>query len=1559
VALAAVLLFVLAVVGGVLAHLNTPRARLLVVAEANRVLAATFRGRLIIRRVTGIWVSGVAGADATLDDPTGRRVLAVQGVHVSLATLAAARSALLDRRGPLTLRFFGIAIDSVDLSVDTDAQGALELLNAFASPPPNRNPNANARGVRVVIPRVSVRHAWVHGRPVGAPPLDTDIDGLRGAFTHGPDRMEADVANAKIRMRRIANGADVVGSLEAHVEKPTAATVPTFARIAWDGTVGAIAESIRGSLVADRIDAVVDMPEVRPDSLRTVWPASPVDRSARLHLEAHGTPAGVEVDLHTGIGEAALDATGPLVLRGEQTANVTLRARGIDLHELAPSAPRSRLGLTGQVFAKRQADGALSGDLAVRFLGGDLGHHALPSALLHAALSLSSAKELRSDAEVVVDERGAPTKLTVHVAPKGNSSTVGFQLDSSAADLQQIPELRHALSGSVRISVAGEADITKGTVEADLHANVAGLASGGTRAASASVDTRVRGSLDTPEIDAQVHSRGLVAAGLRFASAEVRAQGTARAAHVTASARGPDTPDIDAAVDLAVQGGVSLDGLRVGLARGGEKSIITARDVKVGGGALSVEDARIDGLGAPLTAAVLASPTELRVRAATRALDLARLARLAHIEKRLQGGTITFDADVGLRRGAGEGRLVLDAAHVAAGKARDASAHVAFSLGGQTAVGKVHAEIPGAAVLDLNAPRLTFGGMEAFTAEGWREVFGSVDVDAHADLAKLVALVPTGDAPVGEAQGRVALRAHLTRESADAVTPGMDLDLTTEQLVLAPPVSTERDIDGVLVHPPPAWRLAGIDFSIAGGIDGHTGLLRISTKARDATGQLAQLDATLTHLPYADVLRSAGQLTDDLRTTGLDVHLVVPERGLGSLPPILEQQYVTGRVRGNVDVAGTIVAPRVDVAATFRHASFSGNMRTPLDVDVAAHYDGQHGTGSVKARTGDGGVLDAEAQIDAVLAQILDGKGSPPPWTAAARAHMASFPLQSIATLDDKLVSGTLSGDVSVTGLHADARADAKVTVDALSVGSTRYRSANVLFKADGHVVDATVRIDQSDGFLETKGHAAESWGTAIAPALDPAQPLQASLVAKNFRIAALLPLVDGVLDELDGRIDGKTSVELDPRTQRAKLDGRLTLTQGVVEASAGGGELHDVTADLKFAPDGTVTLERLSAAALTGKLAAAATAQIEGATLKAAHGVITIPSSSPVPISAGGTALGDVDGRVEVTAKTPPGSGLLVAVEVPKMNVKLPQGASGNPQMLGPMPGNVRIGAHRGDPGQFVLVPLDPSSTDNATKNGATEKNAAATASQRSASGVTLTAHLADVHVVRGTELKVDLDGNVKVSSRAASKVTGQILLKRGGTLDVQGRKFTVETGTITFVGDDPSNPQVVVRAQWTAPDKTLVTAAFTGPLKTGKVTLSSQPQLPREEIVQLLLYGNADGKQAQSPSSSTASMALAEVGGEAAQPLNHALSQLGLGAVTAKLDTSQAANPRSDVEVQVAKDISVQLAIVLGQPPPGVNPDTTLLTLDWRFITNWSLSTTVGNAGTTIFDLLWQHRY
>ena len=97
---------------------------------------------------------------------------------------------------------------------------------------------------------------------------------------------------------------------------------------------------------------------------------------------------------------------------------------------------------------------------------------------------------------------------------------------------------------------------------------------------------------------------------------------------------------------------------------------------------------------------------------------------------------------------------------------------------------------------------------------------------------------------------------------------------------------------------------------------------------------------------------------------------------------------------------------------------------------------------------------------------------------------------------------------------------------------------------------------------------------------------------------------------------------------------------------------------------------------------------------------------------------------------------------------------------------------------------------------------------------------------------------------------------------------------------------------------------------------------------------------------------------GGFATAGLSKGLDKLTGLDITAKIDTSQP-NPRPEVEVQIARNISLELSVVLGTLPPGTNEDTTYATVDWRFHKHWSLETTFGDYGSSIADVIWRRRY
>jgi translocation and assembly module TamB len=1540
------LTFVVSAVVGALLHLNTPRVRTWSAHLVNGILAPLFQGTIHIDRIGGLGLFGISDTDVTIDDPSGRPVIVGRGVRASIATLIAARSALLAQSGPVTIDLPGASIDQLDVRLDTNASGQLDLVDAFAPKTPSTPGSPEGRGVRVLIRHIALAHGWAHGRIAGAPPLDVDVRDLRGAMTYTADVLEGDVQGASIAAHGIANGADIVGSLQAHVRDPSDPGGKLAGRVVWEGAAGGVAHSIRATLENDKLDATIDAPHVEPAAIRALWAASPIDRLATAHVEAHGVLPDLRVDVDVSLGQAGLHASGLAAVGEAKHATVSFEAHDVDIREFASSAPASRLGTNGTLTITSGADGRLGADAAVRFLGGTVGTDPVPSASIHATAGRSNDGDLTARADVIVDEPLAPTRLSVSLAPSGHSFALAFQLSSNVAELDRVPLLHHAVQGTTRVEGHGTFDLGTRVIDAQVQTSAARLVHGSTSIDRVTLAATARGGIVNPRIDVTLRARTLVVQGRHVSTLVVRAAGQVTSSHVTVSAHSPDLPDVNASADVGLSQGLSLGTLSVALARADERAVITADRVVIGGGAIRVDGARVQGLGPPVTGALASSPSgTIRVVASAPGIDLARVGRLAHVEDQLRAGTLAFDVDLHVYRNGAHGRGKVTLERVVFGTIGKIAGAVDLQFDRRTIAGKAHAEVGDVGSIDIDAPKLDVSGTDPLSFDSWRRTWGEIAVDGHVDLAKAAGLLPPDDVPLSGSRGEVFIKAHVARDAAHGPAPEVGLTIATKNLELAPKTPSARQIDGVIVVQPPPWRLEGVDFNLDGTLDGRTGKLDISTQIYDRKGELAQVHVASAAFPYAEALENDPRLASDLRRVPFAVRVTVPERGLGGLPTLLRQNYIHGKVQGEVSLTGTMVAPALKLAATLKDSRFSSDseLAQPLDFDITAHYDGRHGGASVKAHSGDEDRLDLEAEIEAAVAPFLDGVSSPP-WSASARAHFSQFPLQAVAALDDKMVSGRVSGDCSLNHLHEDARADATLHVDDFKVGSFAYPSAQARVSADGHTLAAVVRIDQTDGFAQVDGHAEAAWGAAIVPTLDPSKPLAVTFDSKNFRIGALLPLVDGTFDELDGRVDAGLRIELDPKTRGAKLAGDLGLTRGTLEASAGGGEFHDIAAKVHFAPDGTIHVDPMTAAGVTGRLDATAVLQLDGTHLQTARGVVVIPSRSGIPVSAGGAEIGTIEGRFEIAEVTSDeGRTMGITVKVPQLRVTLPDGSTNDAIALGPV-GNVRLGAHRGLPTTFVLLPIRPVSTSDASS----------AAAKRLKVGVDLD----DVRVVRGTDVKIDLDGHLTVEAGASTDVTGRINLRRGGVISVEGKSFTVESGTVTMIGPDPSNPEVLVKAGWSAPDGTVVYANFVGPLKTGKVTLSSEPQLPQQDIVELLLFGSVDGQQAGAPSATTENTAIGTAGGQAAQPLNHMLNQLGLGAVSAKIDTTES-TPKPEVAVQIARDISLQIAEVLGQVPPGVNPDTTLLTVDWRFLTKWSLATTVGNLGTTIFDLLWQKSY
>jgi translocation and assembly module TamB len=214
-------------------------------------------------------------------------------------------------------------------------------------------------------------------------------------------------------------------------------------------------------------------------------------------------------------------------------------------------------------------------------------------------------------------------------------------------------------------------------------------------------------------------------------------------------------------------------------------------------------------------------------------------------------------------------------------------------------------------------------------------------------------------------------------------------------------------------------------------------------------------------------------------------------------------------------------------------------------------------------------------------------------------------------------------------------------------------------------------------------------------------------------------------------------------------------------------------------------------------------------------------------------------------------------------------------------------------------------------------------------------------------------------------TKISGAIAIPQG-YIELQGKRFQVEGSTVTFTGQPVDDPLIHAEAVYQAPDadQTKVIARFVGPVKTGKVTLDSEPKMADSEILSLLMFGSSDGTFGQSAPAGEqgngTTQAASVAGGVVTQGLNKAISGVTGGVeVQTSVDTEQTGNPRPEVEVAISRRVTAKVMYSLGVPPPGDNPDDTLLLIDWRLKGHYSTETTLGDKGTTIVDLAWKYRY
>jgi translocation and assembly module TamB len=1525
-----VLVFVCALVIAALVHLDTPVGRRLAAEITTSALSDLFRGKIVVRRVGAIGASGLEGIDADLLSEAGVHVAEVRGVsaRADVPGLVGGilRSVLLGKQ-PMRITVDAITIDHAVLRLDRtkDAAGSesLMLAQVFESRTPPSPPDPKAGpGPTVTLRDIDLRHAWVYGSPTNGLDLDADVEPAKASFFLENGRIEIAAEAVRLQLRRALPGLD--GSLGARGrlvlprgDAPAKGPQAVFASV---GELGHLPLTASGRYSSSNLRAELVVPPSPGALLSRIVPGLRLDGDVATRLEARGSLDAIEADASVRAGPGNVRAHAHARLDGSSHVDLGMQVSDVQLATFVAEAPASKLGLTLLAHADFPTGAGPRVDLhAVLDPSSHVANEKLPATRLAAVLGADGLAR----ADVTVDEPGAETSAHIELprALEADRGPLAFTT-STALDVARLSRVSLPVRADGRVTTRGTLDTGTRILHAAASGELARVGASGLTVRSLGLAVDAHGPIDGPTL---------------------RVTGNGRTARFGEYALGRFAFSADAHVGTPV----TIREARFSANTKGETLRIEADEVVFGPNRLDVRGASLRGLGAPLEARVSRRGGDLHVEANGPDLDLGRFGRLVEVPG--FSGHLAVSTDLTLRGNELEGRADVSLVDGRAPGIEKASAKLAASVYERHVSVDLDAALADVIDVRLVGHDVTLAG-PALLPASWRNASGGGWLDVKGDLDRVAEVVDLHGASVAPTHGTARVQAGFMH-SADTPFPSVALAFSTHALALV--FAPDEALPAPPKKPPSARTLTGIDFSGEVRIDGATGFSALSARARDAKGDLVRADGK-THLPLEKLFENPAAGLEALYAEPMGLFVEAPERKLSDLPPELASALgdIGGRASATLSLEGTVRHPTLLARVHGENVRLAA-ARTASELDAELRYDGKEARVEATLAAKNAGSLRLGANGKADLAILLGGD-RPTDLLAKigpldARLDFEGFSLDTLPQTAEGRVRGKLDGNVKLARYLEDASLELALDARDVSVSGAELPHATLRASAKDGRGTAEAKLTQTDGSLALAADVGLAWGARLVPELDKTRTLDTRLSAKAFRLATLGPFVASVLSELDGRLDAEAHVTADASGKNVKSEGYVAVRElGFVVPSLGQ-EYRDVGAKATFSPGGVVSITDISASDGAGRIRGTASARFRDLDFVGANAAFVIGKSAPLDVVVGGQSLGEAYGRFDVTARKSDRDGLSVVVDVPSLHVRLSETAGKSVQELTPRE-DVHVGVVREK--RLVRVRLRRSRDES-------EPPADPSASLP----VDLLVKLgSDVEVRRGAMVTVQLTGEPRVRiAEGKTDVSGQIQLV-SGNLDLQGKKFAIEKGTVTFESD-PSNPVVVATATWTAQDRTRIFADFVGPVKTGKVTLRSEPTRPQSEILQLVVFGTADGFNAAPTQGgvggSTGTKAATALGGGAlTQGLDSALDGLtGLQTQT-RIDTTSSNNPRPELEVQISSAVSIRFAYVLGTPPIS-EPDKTLGSVIFRFAPNWSLSTTVGDRGKATLDTIWQYRY
>lgn len=1498
-------LFVSQLLCAMLLHLDTRLTRRSLERWASAYLSKELRGTVDVGQIQHLTTSSVWLNNVALYDAQHRRVATLDRVR-GHSTLAGAIYRWLRKREALTVIIESLRVDGVHLRIHPDPIAQKPSLLSALELDPNRASKASGRPgepYRIAFPNVELG--------------DVSVDSTLPEFVSNSVRLRRLSGELLFTDRGLAIS---LKRFSLDISEPIAAPLHAFGSLdfrspnrLWGNFNATIADTpltVRLVYQARQLEMTVLAPEILPSRVVKWFPQWPLQVPVSASLKTHGPIEDLAVRLELNAGDAHLDAVGTFHGTSIPTANLAIEGKSLDLSALLGSTMSSDLGGVAKLEVAFE-----DGRPRLRFDG--VLHPGRIEKLATPRIDFQG--DLDSEG-LMLSGRSTDQSLPVRAAIVLRDGVIDIDGQLEGVAMTSIQPTLWQMPCAGVLGARARARIVEDIIATAVDLRLRDGKLGPNRLAQASITANLVGPLRDPAAwsgDAVLSAEGLVTNQLQFDQLTGRLNGDRNKLHIALSAEQPGISKFRFETDLQVANGPILRSGHLALTRGAASLTLQAAAIRFERDIVLLDHLTVDGTAGHLSGSLGLQRGHVFGQLEGDSLDLGVVSDLLNLPPRLLSGhaTLAIDADTRPPAASGHLRIGFDRANV--GILTNLTGDVEATLTGQglkavaSCTSDLVDEVHGNFDITLDGPPTHFDSYHRATGNG-SLALTQVRLDRIGTLLRLLKdnLDLTGTADV-----------HLGFERQDAKrAPNLTVSAVTHELSGSVPAGES------------AIRLEGADLQLSGTLLGETGQLQ-SSWLMSRSGEpkaTAHLKGTLPPMREWDA--GLAFLSSQWRRLPLEVILAMPHQRLDELTALFGETLGTGEVESTVWLSGPLQEARL--VAEVRGSNL---LLTSLGNSIAFNAQG---LAEFTQSNGELRLLLAAGKQDKTWLQAnAVGKLTPCPndfgciqdWEGRIEGGVLGLPLQVLPFLSSLGFSGEMRGGISVRRQDGATVVDGVLPVDELRVSGHPLGQTLLHLRGDRDNLIAGAKLIDGGAQIDFEAHIPMQWKNLL-PSRRSEVPVHFAARASGYDAGILAPWLDEYITDLEGELDGSIEATYGisaPSGEAAMphlaMGGSIGLKGGSARIRALGLVVRDVSAVAQAtstATRSTISIPQISASVGDGPGHVVGSSVVELQGLKILRVAAKIDEAKDLPLVANAATLATLDGSLGIEM-TPSPSGYDISVNLSRAEIRLPRSSSR--QIVGLAE----------NPDIIVLQPLGSESWRRTRSDEDTKHR--------------IRLALGSKTVISRADFNLPITGTPEITIASRVRPTGSIQFEPMGRLQLFGKVFVIDRGSLTFDPEQPSNPKLDVTATWRGPTH-LVTARIQGKLEDARLRLSSDPALTSEAQVMALLLGGGAGND----STTTAGL------GVGATLFNEFLSDTALSTVELRTSSDER-HANYTAAVPLRENLWFEATY---QSPSSSNlPGSTSQrgfsgTVDYRFRRNWSVRTEVGTLGAGA-DLLWQYRY